>query len=122
MEDLIKSRIAAERWDDVKLKQAAMDSASTTEMHLSQEKSKEGLGEIYGKAFLKTNPYASERLDKGTDENGEIQLLYDSLCWKLDALSNFHFTPKPLVRAIDVTTSVPAISMEDVSHVFYMRS
>ena len=52
-----------------------------------------------------------EKLDK---EHAEIAQMYASLCYQLDSLSNFHFTPKPPREEMQVrTVNAPAIAMEE---------
>jgi len=43
----------------------------------------------------KTAPKTQDELTK---QQKEIQQLFSSLLYKLDSLSNFHFTPKPVSR------------------------
>lgn len=43
----------------------------------------------------------------------EIKELFSEICAKLDALSHFHFTPKPIVIEASVKSNAPALSMED---------
>ena len=44
----------------------------------------------------------------------ELKLLFSRICYSMDALSNFHYTPKPFVRKEEVNTNVAAIQMEEV--------
>ncbi|KAG2241765.1 hypothetical protein Bca52824_072182 [Brassica carinata] len=80
-------------------------------------KSKKGLAEVYEEEYVqKSNPlYApatfSDELKK------EASMLFKKLCLKLDALSHFHFTPKPVIEEMSIQTNVPAIAMEEVAPV-----
>ncbi len=42
-------------------------------------------------------------------------LLQQELFAKLDALSHFHFAPKPVVEDMAVRAEVPALAMEEVA-------
>jgi U3 small nucleolar RNA-associated protein MPP10 len=44
----------------------------------------------------------------------DIEAVFTALCHKLDALSNFHYTPKAPSAEIQVVANVPAISMEEI--------
>ncbi|OQR94543.1 U3 small nucleolar ribonucleoprotein [Achlya hypogyna] len=112
LEDLIKERIREDQYDDVVRKFAANDAAQREVAELSMEKSKEGLGEIYEKEYMK-NAMGFEDNSDMKKEQEEIEAMFQKLCWKLDALSNFHFTPKPVVREMQVQSTAPAISMEE---------
>lgn len=112
LESIIRQRVLDENWDDTVRKLVVNEDTRRPLDPLSQEKSAAGLGDIYEGQFLKAN--GKEESNAASTEHAEIQQIYDNLCWKLDALSNFHFTPKPLVRELDVKPAVPAISMEEV--------
>ena len=43
----------------------------------------------------------------------EVKGLYHKVCRELDALSHFHYTPKPVVVE-SVITGLPSIEMEEV--------
>ncbi|MCO5586109.1 hypothetical protein L7F22_040048 [Adiantum nelumboides] len=45
----------------------------------------------------------------------EATRLFKALCVKLDALSHFHFTPKPVIEDMAVRVDVPALAMEEVA-------
>jgi hypothetical protein len=52
--------------------------------------------------------------DKLAVEHKEVASLFTELCHKLDALSNFHFTPRPASIDLTVRAHVPAISVEEI--------
>jgi U3 small nucleolar RNA-associated protein MPP10 len=111
LEDMIKQRVLDERWDSVIPRRSVQ--ASVTEMpELSQEKSALGLGEVYEKDFLHRT--LGVTVDEHAATRDEARALYAKVCRKLDALSNFSFTPRAAVPDMKVTPSVGAIAMEEV--------
>ncbi|KAF0683499.1 Aste57867_24451 [Aphanomyces stellatus] len=112
LEELIKQRIRDDNYNDVIRKFAVNETAQKEATELSMEKSKEGLGEIYEKEYMKT-ALGFEDNSEMKKEQEEIEIMFQKLCWKLDALTNFHFTPKPVVREMAVQSAAPAISMEE---------
>uniref|UniRef100_A0AAV1U8W6 U3 small nucleolar ribonucleoprotein protein MPP10 n=1 Tax=Peronospora matthiolae TaxID=2874970 RepID=A0AAV1U8W6_9STRA len=114
LEEMIKKRILEDDFDDVIRKFAGNEGDKKKQLEeVSMEKSKEGLGEIYEKEYMKT-AMGFEADDESKQDQEEIDVMFKSLCWKLDALSNYHFTPKPAVKELQVKPAVPAIAMEEV--------
>ncbi|XP_053573529.1 U3 small nucleolar ribonucleoprotein protein MPP10 [Bombina bombina] len=117
LEDIIKQRIKDQVWDDVVQKEKPKENAFEYKKRLTldHDKSKLSLAEIYEQEYLKLNQEKKE--EEENPKHVEIQKLMDSLFLKLDALSNFHFIPKPSVPEIKVVSNLPAISMEEVAPV-----
>ncbi|ETO63021.1 hypothetical protein F444_19184 [Phytophthora nicotianae P1976] len=114
LEEMIKKRILEDDYDDMIRKFAGNEEDQKNKLEeVSMEKSKEGLGEIYEKEYMKT-AMGFEADDESKQDQEEIEVMFKSLCWKLDALSNYHFTPKPAVKELQVKPAVPAIAMEEV--------
>ncbi|GAB9463883.1 U3 small nucleolar [Globisporangium polare] len=114
LEEMIKKRILEDDFDDVIRKFAGNEQDAKNKLEeVSMEKSKEGLGEVYEKEYMKT-AMGFEMDDESKQDQAEIDIMFKSLCWKLDALSNYQFTPKPMVKELQVKPSVPAIAMEEV--------
>lgn len=53
--------------------------------------------------------------DKDEQTRAEARLVLKTLFAKLDALSHFHFAPKPIIKDMSVQREVPALTMEEVA-------
>ncbi|NXD22443.1 MPP10 protein, partial [Spelaeornis formosus] len=117
LEDIIKQRILDEAWDDVVPKEKPKEEAFEYKKRISldHEKSKLSLAEIYEQEYMKLHQKKTE--EDENPEHKEIQESMDSLFQKLDALCNFHFTPKPPVPEVKIVSNLPALSMEEVAPV-----
>lgn len=117
LEDLIKQRIKDELWDDVerKLPNAHLSGKKKELADVSTEKSKVGLGQIYAQEFeQRFLGAAAPGEEAARKQEEEIVVLWKKLNYKLDALSNFHYTPKPKVKEMEIRSNVSAIQMEEV--------
>nr|XP_023673137.1 U3 small nucleolar ribonucleoprotein protein MPP10 [Paramormyrops kingsleyae] len=117
LEDIIKQRIKDQVWDDVIRKEKPKGDVFEYKKRLTldHEKSKLSLAEVYEQEFLKQTKQKVE--EEENPAHVEIQKLMDTLFLKLDALSNFHFTPKPPVPEVKVVSNLPSITMEEVAPV-----
>ncbi|XP_062238231.1 U3 small nucleolar ribonucleoprotein protein MPP10 [Platichthys flesus] len=117
LEDIIKQRIKDQAFDDVVRKEKPKEKVFEYKKRLTldHEKSKQSLAEIYEQEYLKQNQQKTE--EKENPAHVDIQKLMDTLFLKLDALSNFHFTPKPPVPEVKVVSNLPSITMEEVAPV-----
>ncbi|XP_044062227.1 U3 small nucleolar ribonucleoprotein protein MPP10 [Siniperca chuatsi] len=118
LEDIIKQRIKDQAFDDVVRKEKPKEEVFEYKKRLTldHEKSKQSLAEIYEQEYLKQTQQKTEE-EKENPAHVEIQKLMDTLFLKLDALSNFHFTPKPPVPEVKVVSNLPSITMEEVAPV-----
>ncbi|XP_068428698.1 U3 small nucleolar ribonucleoprotein protein MPP10 [Clinocottus analis] len=117
LEDIIKQRIKDQAFDDVVRKEKPKEEVFEYKKRLTldHEKSKQSLAEIYEQEYLKQNQQKTE--EQENPAHVEIQKLMDTLFLKLDALSNFHFTPKPPVPEVKVVSNLPSVTMEEVAPV-----
>ncbi|XP_041464513.1 U3 small nucleolar ribonucleoprotein protein MPP10-like [Lytechinus variegatus] len=116
LESLIKQRVLDQAWDDVQRKAKPKEEVKEFKKRvtLDQEKSKMSLGEIYEQEYIKQTQQEAEE-EKEDPLHKEIKESMDSLFIKLDALSNFHFAPKPIGPEVKIISNTPAISMEEVA-------
>ncbi|CAF0782907.1 unnamed protein product [Brachionus calyciflorus] len=125
IEKMIKQRIKDKAFDDVerKVKPVDMQYEYKKQIVLDSEKSKVGLGDVYEQEFLKQQQKESGEVEERPKEEAanpkheDIRKKMQSLFIKLDALSNFHFTPKAPVPELKVVSNMPTIAMEEVAPV-----
>ncbi|XP_020794561.1 U3 small nucleolar ribonucleoprotein protein MPP10 [Boleophthalmus pectinirostris] len=117
LEDIIKQRIKDGAFDDVVRKEKPKEEVFEYKKRLTldHEKSKQSLAEVYEQEYIKKIQQKKE--EEENPAHVEIQKLMDTLFLKLDALSNFHFTPKPSVPEVKVVSNLPSIAMEEVAPV-----
>lgn len=115
IEELIKKRILEGSFDDVE-KAPTLPSTAPKEMkELDENKSKKGLGDIYADEYVQKTGLVSTALSFSDEQKKEASTLFKKLCVKLDALSHFQFTPKPVIEDMSIQTNVPALCIEEIA-------
>ncbi|XP_067667173.1 U3 small nucleolar ribonucleoprotein protein MPP10-like [Haliotis asinina] len=119
IEDIIRQRIKDKAWDDVerKVKPKGDVFEYKKRIVLDQEKSKQSLGDVYEQEFLKQQKEEKEEREEEDPKHETIRKSMRSLFLKLDALSNFHYTPKEAQPELKIVSNMPTIAMEEVAPV-----
>ena len=98
LESRIKARILDGRFDDVVRKRPVDDKPflPSKVFELQDSKSKESLAQIYENEYMaeQGNGAVDDRDGRLMKEHKELEQMWEGICYKLDALSNAHFTPK----------------------------
>lgn len=115
LEEIIKKRILEGHFDDVQRAPKLPSAAPRETKELDDNKSKKGLAEIYEEEFAQQTGFVSAPLSFNDELKKEANDLFKRLCLKLDALSHFHFAPKPVVEDMSIQTNVPALAMEEIA-------
>ncbi|KAF3000649.1 U3 snoRNP protein [Neopestalotiopsis sp. 37M] len=119
IEDMIKRRILAQQFDEVIKRRPDTDGSANTRrglVELDDGKNKQSLAEIYEEEHVKnTNPdaYVSKADEKLQKEEKEVEQMWKELSASLDALSSWHYKPKPAAPSLTVVADVATVSMED---------
>ncbi|KAJ2362385.1 U3 snoRNP protein [Coemansia sp. RSA 2611] len=118
LEDIIKRRILNEEWDDVERKKdvQAKPFRPSELIELNDKAPKKSLAEEYEDDFMAQkagDSFVAEDDAKLAVSHREIDVQFRNLFSQLDALSHFHFAPKPATADIEIRTNAPALQMEE---------
>ena len=124
IEALIKRRILARQFDEVLRRRPDSlrggpggEGVRRGRVELDDAKSKVGLGELYAEEHLRdVDPegFVDTRDAAVGKAHAEIERLWGEVSAKLDALSSWHYRPKPAEVVVRVLGDVPAVRMEEV--------
>ncbi|ORZ04951.1 Mpp10 protein-domain-containing protein [Absidia repens] len=118
LEDMIKKRISEGTYDDVERKAdpSARPWLPSKRVELVDTQSKKSLADLYEEEYVKKSTGdQSQAKDEALEKEHEaIRGMFSGLCEKLDALSNFHFTPKAAKAELSVVSNAASISMEEI--------
>ncbi|KAK4159339.1 U3 small nucleolar ribonucleoprotein complex, subunit Mpp10 [Cladorrhinum sp. PSN259] len=120
IEALIKRRILAQEFDEVlRRRPDSMGNPNNARRGLvdvEDTKGKQSLAEIYEEEHVKkANPdaYLSQADEKLRKDEEEIKRMWKEISAKLDALSSWHYKPKPAAPTLTVVADVATVAMED---------
>ncbi|KAK0208326.1 U3 small nucleolar ribonucleoprotein complex, subunit Mpp10 [Desarmillaria ectypa] len=116
LEERIKARIMDNSFDDVVRIRPLEDKPFLPSrfFELKDTKSASSLAQIYENEFVaaQTGGPVDDRDGKLEKEHDDVEKLWDSICAKLDALCNTHFTPKQAKATISSISNVATTSLE----------
>ena len=121
IEALIKRRILAREFDEVIRRRPGNLATGNGDVRrgrfeLDDTKPQQSLAEVYEAEHLKTvdpEGHADIRDDKLKREHAKVEQMWKDVSATLDALTSWHYKPKPPSASINVVADVPTISMED---------
>ncbi|XP_047048189.1 U3 small nucleolar ribonucleoprotein protein MPP10-like [Lolium rigidum] len=117
LEEMIKKRIAEDNFDDVEMPSILSSKAPKKQKEMDENKSTKGLAELYADDYAQKAGLAPATLSISDEQKKEANDLFKRICLKLDALSHFHFAPKPVIEDMSIQANVPALAMEEVAPV-----
>ncbi|KAM6498141.1 U3 small nucleolar ribonucleoprotein complex, subunit Mpp10 [Amanita muscaria] len=117
LEDRIKNRVLEGRFDDVIRIRPHEEKPFLPSrlIELKDTKSAQSLAQIYEDEYVEAQTgevVGEDRDGRLRKEHEDIEKLWESICHKLDALSNAHFTPKQPKAVISTVSNVPVTTLE----------
>ncbi|PFH55968.1 hypothetical protein XA68_17318 [Ophiocordyceps unilateralis] len=120
IDELIKRRILAQDFDEVIRRRPDAESVPTGTrrgmVDIDDRKAEKSLAELYEDDHIKAadpEAHANEADAKLRREEAEVEALWKETCGRLDALSSWHYKPKPATAALSVVADVATVRMED---------
>jgi U3 small nucleolar RNA-associated protein MPP10 len=118
IEELIKRRILTQEFDEVIRRRPDSVPTNTRRgaFELDDSKPQQSLAEMYEEEHVKAhNPdtYVSKADEQLRKEENEIAAIWKDVSAKLDALSSWHYKPKPPAPSLTIVPDVATVAMED---------
>ncbi|KAL8357986.1 hypothetical protein RB598_002665 [Gaeumannomyces tritici] len=119
IEQMIKRRIIAQEFDEVIRRVPGSELPVNTRrglVEVDDTKAKQGLAEMYEEEYVKNaNPdsYVSQSDEKLRREEKEVEQMWRDISAQLDALSSWHYKPRPAGPSLTVVADVATVAMED---------
>ncbi|KAK9265244.1 Mpp10 protein-domain-containing protein [Lipomyces tetrasporus] len=118
LDEMIRSRIKNNDFNDLprRTPDGIAEFRPSKLVDVDQTKSSKSLAEIYAEEHLREvdpDSHPTMQDSKLQKAHQEIEELFADITYKLDALSSWHFTPKPAKPSISIVPNAPAISMEE---------
>ncbi|KAK9320417.1 Mpp10 protein-domain-containing protein [Lipomyces orientalis] len=118
LEEMIRSRIKTNDFNDLprRTPDGIAEFQPSKLVDVDQTKSSKSLAEIYEEEHLREidpDNHSTMQESKLKKAHQEVEELFADITHKLDALSSWHFTPKPAKPSISIVPNAPAISMEE---------
>ncbi|XP_042472228.1 U3 small nucleolar ribonucleoprotein protein MPP10-like [Zingiber officinale] len=112
---LTKEELNRGHFDDVERAPILPSKPPKETKEMDENKSKKGLAEIYEEEYAHKTGLAPTLLSASDKLKIEATMLLKKISLKLDALSHFHFAPKPVIEDMSIQVNVPALAMEEVA-------
>ena len=103
IEVMIRRRIGDRNFDDVERIVPPPIEETKRVIELDDTKAKKGLGELYEDAYMKKSLGSGTLEEKEEKLRTEARRLFREACASLDALTHFHFAPRPVVEDMSVS-------------------
>jgi U3 small nucleolar RNA-associated protein MPP10 len=120
IEELVKRHILAREFDEaIRRRPDSLSTPADTRrgaFELDDSKPQQSLAEMYEEEHVKANnpdTYVSKADEKMRKEEQEIEVLWKEVSAKLDALTSWHYKPKPAAPSLTVVSDVATVAMED---------
>ena len=116
IEEMICRRARDELWDDPVRREKPKEKRYNYSVpkQVETQKSQLGLAEVYEQEFQKKSDGSAVQRSEEQGIEEEVKKMMSDLFAKLDALSNFRYTPKAFKYEPIVITNVPAVRVEEV--------
>ncbi|KAJ2891992.1 hypothetical protein MKZ38_010458 [Zalerion maritima] len=119
--EIVKRRIIARDFDEITRRRPGSIDAGTrrglTAVEDLANQERKGLADMYEEQHQKESnagAYISKAEEKLKKEEQEVEMMWKEVSAQLDALSSWHYKPRPVEAGMQVVSDIATVAMEDV--------